>query len=187
MRSPGIRLHKLALFGWAVVVTAVLLLLSIPVLAGKILPALNLAICWKPLSYYLAQSAGNLESLSFLEIFRDYTPEYFCCGLFFNAYLSKKVKSSYPLLFKRNKYTVSPDILKYKDLNKQPLSFYLSGLIEGDGTIIVPINNRSIKGLLNYASIQIVFNLKDLPLALVIQKVLGQGSIAKKKVLMLMY
>jgi len=164
-----------------VVVTAVLLLLSIPVLAGKILPALNLAICWKPLSYYLAQSAGNLESLSFLEIFRDYTPEYFCCGLFFNAYLSKKVKSSYPLLFKRNKYTVSPDILKYKDLNKQPLSFYLSGLIEGDGTIIVPINNRSIKGVLNYASIQIVFNLKDLPLALVIQKVLGQGSIAKKK------
>ena len=37
MRSPGIRLHKLALFGWAVVVTAVLLLLSLPVLAGILL------------------------------------------------------------------------------------------------------------------------------------------------------
>jgi cytochrome c oxidase subunit 1 len=36
MRSPGIRLHKLALFGWAVVVTAVLLLLSLPVLASAI-------------------------------------------------------------------------------------------------------------------------------------------------------
>jgi cytochrome c oxidase subunit 1 len=36
MRSPGIRLHKLALFGWAVLVTAVLLLLSLPVLAGAI-------------------------------------------------------------------------------------------------------------------------------------------------------
>jgi cytochrome c oxidase subunit 1 len=36
MRCPGIRLHKLALFGWAVVVTAVLLLLSLPVLAGAI-------------------------------------------------------------------------------------------------------------------------------------------------------
>ncbi len=47
MRTPGIRLHKLALFGWAVVITAVLLLLSLPVLAGNILPALNLAICWK--------------------------------------------------------------------------------------------------------------------------------------------
>ena len=36
MRTPGVRLHKLALFGWAVVVTAVLLLLSLPVLAGGI-------------------------------------------------------------------------------------------------------------------------------------------------------
>ena len=36
MRSPGIKLHKLALFGWAVVITAVLLLLSLPVLAGAI-------------------------------------------------------------------------------------------------------------------------------------------------------
>ncbi len=36
MRSPGIKLHKLALFGWAVVITAVLLLLSLPVLAAAI-------------------------------------------------------------------------------------------------------------------------------------------------------
>jgi len=36
MRAPGIRLHKLALFGWAILVTAVLLLLSLPVLAGAI-------------------------------------------------------------------------------------------------------------------------------------------------------
>jgi cytochrome c oxidase subunit 1 len=36
MRGPGIRLHKLALLGWAVVVTAVLLLLSLPVLASAI-------------------------------------------------------------------------------------------------------------------------------------------------------
>lgn len=36
MRTPGIRLHKLALFGWGVIVTAVLLLLTLPVLAGAI-------------------------------------------------------------------------------------------------------------------------------------------------------
>jgi hypothetical protein len=30
-------------------------------------------------------------------------------------------------------------------------------------------------------SVQIVFHLKDLPLALIIQKVLGEGSIARKK------
>ena len=36
MRSPGIRLHKLALFGWAIMITAVLLLLTLPVLAGGV-------------------------------------------------------------------------------------------------------------------------------------------------------
>ena len=36
MRTPGIKLHKLTLFGWAVGITAILLLLSLPVLAGAI-------------------------------------------------------------------------------------------------------------------------------------------------------
>ena len=36
MRSPGISLHKLALFGWAIIVTAVLLLLTLPVLAAAV-------------------------------------------------------------------------------------------------------------------------------------------------------
>jgi len=36
MRAPGIRLHKLALFGWAIMVTSVLLLLTLPVLAGGV-------------------------------------------------------------------------------------------------------------------------------------------------------
>ena len=78
MRTPGIRLHKLALFGWAVVITAVLLLLSLPVLAGKlILPALNLAVFWELLYENISQSAGNLLSLNFLENLRDYTPKFF--------------------------------------------------------------------------------------------------------------
>jgi hypothetical protein len=58
---------------------------------------------------------------------------------------------------------------------------YMSGLIEGDGTIHVPKSKRSIKGILNYPSIQIVFHLKDLPLALLVQKELGYGSISRKK------
>ena len=83
-------------------------------------------------------------------------------------------------MFRRTKYTVSPEA-EYKDFNNLPFSTYLAGLIEGDGTIIVPKTERSAKGVLNYASVQIVFHLKDLPLALIIQKVLGEGSLAKKK------
>ena len=159
MRTPGIKLHKLALFGWAVVITAVLLLLSLPVLAGKrILPALNLSNCWKKL-YYLTQSAETLISNSYYLFFRDYQTKFVC----YKNYSTK-----------------------YSSLNNQPnynpkLASYLAGLIEGDGTIIVPKVERSINGKLNYASIQLVFDTRDLALALIIQKTLGHGSIAKKK------
>lgn len=170
MRSPGIRLHKLALFGWAVVVTAVLLLLSLPVLAGKIvLPALNLAIFWKPLYNYISQSAGNLLSLNFLKYLRGHTPKYFCCN--FSTW------NSFQCTFRKYIHTDAHN----KHSNKSLFSYYLTGLIEGDGTIITPKSLRSSKGKLNYPSIQIIFHLKDLPLALIIQKELGAGSLSRKK------
>ena len=45
----------------------------------------------------------------------------------------------------------------------------------------MPKTEISIKGSLNYPSIQIIFHLKDLPLALLIQKELGHGSFSIKK------
>ena len=212
MRSPGIRLHKLALFGWAVVITAVLLLLSLPVLAGmvenlQIVPALNLTIFWELLNY-LTQSAGNLFSLNFLGILRDYTSGFVFCNLFFTSYWVELSVVPPPLacslaaarlrakagggpcftpsgwrslrskggLIQRN-YTVNSNSRR----DGFNFSSYLAGLIEGDGTIIVPKTLRSDKGKLNYPSVQIVFHLKDLPLALLIQKELGHGSLARKK------
>lgn len=170
MRSPGIRLHKLILFAWAVLITAVLLLLSLPVLAGKlILPALNLAVFWEPLYESISQSAGNLLSLNFLDNLRGYTPKYFCCslGLF-----------SFPLCTTLRCIHTDNNS---KDLNQSLFSSYFTGLIEGDGTIITPKTIRSPKGKLNYPTIQIVFHLKDLPLALLVQKELGVGSLSRKK------
>lgn len=170
MRSPGIRLHKLILFAWAVVITAVLLLLSLPVLAGKlILPALNLAVFWEPLYINISQSVGNLLSLNFLENLRGHTPKYFGCSL---------ETLTFPLCATfRSIHTGNHN----KNLNKSLFSYYFTGLIEGDGTIITPKTLRSPKGKLNYPSIQIVFHLKDLPLALLIQKELGVGSLSRKK------
>lgn len=50
---------------------------------------------------------------------------------------------------------------------------YLAGLIEGDGTIIVPTADKTTKGNNNYGYIQICFSAKDLPLAQYLQTLLG--------------
>ena len=192
MRSPGIRLHKLALFGWAVVITAVLLLLSLPVLAGKlILPALNSAVCWKQL-YYLnvTLSAGNKENFSFFWILRDYTPKLICCIVCLitisfcklsQIYSNKNLFFSY-LSHNTNLVIESTEgrANHLNDLNPKFAS-YLAGLIEGDGSRVVPTSERSLKGKLNYPSIQIVFYLRDFPFALTIQKQLKHGSLSRKK------
>jgi hypothetical protein len=131
-----------------------------------ILPALNLANCWEPLYQNISQSAGNLLSFNFLKNFRGHTPKYFGC---------RKELLTFPLYSTfRFKHTD-------KSLNKSLFSYYLAGLIEGDGSIITPKTLRSPKGKLNYPSIQITFHLKDLPLALLIQKELGLGSLCRKK------
>ena len=193
MRSPGIRLHKLALFGWAVVITAVLLLLSLPVLAGKvILPALNSAVCWKQL-YYLnvTLSAGNKENFSFFWIFRDYKPKLMCCIIYLITISFYRLSSiswtNKNLLFSylsHNTNLVIKSIegrVNHLDNLDPKFASYLAGLIEGDGSIVVPTSERSVKGKLNYPSVQIVFNLRDLPLALMIQKQLKHGSLSRKK------
>jgi hypothetical protein len=108
---------------------------------------------------YLTQSVGNVLTLNLNEVLRDNTSKY----IYYRKY-SSIIKSN-----------------KNNDLSKLPFAAYLAGLIEGDGTIIVPKTIRSYKGKLNYPAIQIVFHLKDLSLALIIQKELGFGSISRKK------
>ena len=97
--------------------------------------------------------------MNYLRILREYTPEIvFCNQILLNPINSSNTSNN-----------------NYKFIS------YLTGLIEGDGTIIVPFTDRSSKGKLYYPSIQIVFHLKDLPLALLIQKNLGYGSLIRKK------
>jgi len=131
-------------------------------------PALNLAICWKHFLVLLENKpAGNLIDLKQLLILREYAPEIICCNCI--------------LLQSNPKFSVCCKAAANYSKNDYKFISYLTGLIEGDGTIFVPKTERSSKGKLNYPSIQIVFHLKDLPLALLIQKKLGYGSLIRKK------
>jgi len=119
-----------------------------------------LAICWKLFYFNETQSAGNLLDFNLLRIFRDYTPELICCNIL-------------PFTQENN--------LKYRDLSHLTLSSYLTGLIEGNGSIITPKTERSVKGSINYPSIQIIFHFKDLALAAKIIKEIKMGSLSKQK------
>ena len=143
-----------------------------------IVPALNLAVCWK-LCYNNTQSAGNLSSLHEIGILRGYTPEFICrknLGVN-NCFIPYVTIRRYVMMNYMNNGIKLPKSGNYNTHFAQ----YITGLIEGDGTIHVPKTVRSVKGTINYPSIQIVFHLKDLPLALLIQKELGHGSLSKKK------
>src|SRR5690606_41960649 len=61
------------------------------------------------------------------------------------------------------------------------LGGYLAGLIEGDGSIIVPKTIRNQKGKLLYPVVKITFVEKDRPLALKIKEVIGGGTIVHPK------
>jgi len=139
--------------------------------AEKIVPALNLAVCWNTLDIFVcvAQSAGNLISFNFLRILRDCTPKFI-------------VRIALSVILKRNYHNITVDFNSLNEAKLNPdFAYYLAGLIEGDGSIVVPKRERSPSGKLYYPSIQISFDIRDLALALAIQKTLGFGSISKAK------
>lgn len=61
------------------------------------------------------------------------------------------------------------------------LGHYLAGLIEGDGSIIVPKTIRNQKGKLLYPVVKITFVEKDAPLANKIKEVLNGGTLVYSK------
>ena len=80
----------------------------------------------------------------------------------------------------KNLYDASKFVHYPETVTSSPFAQYLTGLVEGDGCIVVPTQPRSDKGRINYPAVQLSFHGKEFPLAQAIQKALACGSIARK-------
>lgn len=66
--------------------------------------------------------------------------------------------------------------VKFDTPNQSQLGYYLAGLIEGDGSIIVPRSLRNDAGVLLYPVIKITSSKKDKPLLEKLVQILNGGN-----------
>jgi hypothetical protein len=128
MRSPGIRLHKLALFGWAVVITAILLLLSLPVLAGGI----TMILTDRNFNTSFFEAAGGGDPILYQHLF--YTSTCFICLLVMFITTNQNLSKSFEFESFYTKYKEYYPKLNQPD--KRFLEWFI-GFSEGEGSFIL--------------------------------------------------
>lgn len=150
MRTPGIKLHKLTLFGWAVGITAILLLLSLPVLAGGI----TMILTDRNFNTSFFEVAGGGDPILFQHLFlRNVLIIYFIIAIrpiISTVYLQTKQQGCIYIknysTFSKSNFDFDQFYFKYNEhlpKNTLPSAKFLTwfiGFTEGEGSFIV--NNR---------------------------------------------
>lgn len=192
MRAPGMTLHKMPLFVWAMLMQSIIIILCIPVLAG----ALTMIITDRNFNTSFYDPAGGGDPVLYQHLFWffgfnwpywDASPNMHCAicwngpfpdittmvisGLYCSLY-SENVMSETQSAGNQRRFNSSlvgtSETTRTATIYSQSFCQWLAGLIDGDGSLLV-----SKQG---YSSLEITVGLEDLPLLRFIQNKLG-GSV----------